>query len=80
MPTTRERLAELTAQADAELAAELEANESEYDRATQALEAARTARLAGIARAIEEGWSHRRIAKTIGVSRGRISQMVMGDE
>ena len=56
-------------------AKELRAIESRYQRASQAAETAREARNAAVRAALDEGWTHARIAEATGLSRGRINQI-----
>jgi len=76
MPTTRDRIAELTARADAQTEQRLRDAHGRYQRALQELELAQNARTDEIRRALEEGWTQRRIAEIFGVTRGRVSQWV----
>ena len=48
-----------------------------YLAAFAVYEQAQADRVAAIREALDEGWSHARIAEVLGVSRGRISQFVV---
>jgi hypothetical protein len=56
-------------------AAQLRKAEARYRRAFAASEAARAARNAVIREAVAEGWTHARLAETLGVSRSRAGQL-----
>jgi hypothetical protein len=56
-------------------AGELRRADAAYRTAARRYEQAREARNATVRQALAEGWTHARIADTLGLSRGRINQI-----
>jgi CRP-like cAMP-binding protein len=58
-------------------ATELRKAEARYQRAVRRSEEAREARNAAVQAALDEGWTHARIAEATGLTRGRVGQIAL---
>jgi hypothetical protein len=54
--------------------------EAHYQRAYRRSEDAREARNAAVRTALNEGWTHARIAEATGLTRGRVGQIAQGSK